>query len=87
MTTLRHPFTNTIYYTPQDVIDIITTHYTKEHERATPDRLPKAPWTQQQNPDNFEVTSPTQDATLHPTPTLDTYITRGRYDRATTRAP
>jgi hypothetical protein len=25
--------------------------------------------------------------TSHPTPTLDTYITRGHYDRATTRVP
>jgi hypothetical protein len=30
VTTLRHPFTNTIHNTPQDGIDIVTTHYTKE---------------------------------------------------------
>ena len=42
---------------------------------------------QPQNPDNFEVTPQTQDKTPHPTQTLDTYITRGHYDRATTRAP
>ena len=87
MTTLIHPLTNTIHNTPQDVIDIVTTHYTKEQQRATQDHLPQAPWTQPQNPDNFEVTSLTQDTTPHLTPTLDTYITRGHYDRATTRAP
>ena len=38
--TLRHPLTNTIYNTPQDGIDIVTTHYTKEQQRATPDHLP-----------------------------------------------
>ena len=87
MTALRHPGTNTIQETPQDVLEIVTTHYTKEQQRATPDHLPQAPWTQPQNPDNFEVTPPIQDKTPHPTPTLDTYITRSHYDRAITRAP
>jgi hypothetical protein len=72
VTTLRHPFTNIIHNTPQDFIDIITIHYTKEQQRATPDPLPQAPWIQPQNSDNFEVNSPTQDTTPHPTPTLDT---------------
>jgi hypothetical protein len=87
VTTLRHPLTITIHNTPQDIINIVTTHYTKEQQRATPNHLPQAPWTQPRNPDNYEVTSPTPYTTPHPTPTLDTYITRGHYDRATTRAP
>ena len=87
MTALRHPITNITHNTPQEVIDIVTKHYTKEQQRATPNTLPQAPWTLPQNPDNFVVTPPTQDKTPHPTPTLDTYITRGHYDRATTRAP
>jgi hypothetical protein len=87
VTALRHPVTNTNHNTPQDVIDIVTTHYTKEQQRVTPDHLPQAPWTQPQDPDNFEITPPTQDKTPHPTPTLDIYITRAHYDRATTRAP
>jgi len=56
VTTLRHPLTNTIHNTPQDAIAIVTKYYTKEQQRATPDHLPQAPWTQPQNPDNFEVT-------------------------------
>jgi hypothetical protein len=44
VTALRHPITNTLHNTPQDVIDIVTTHYTKEQQRATPDHLPQAPW-------------------------------------------
>jgi len=83
--TLRHPPTNTIHNTSYDVIDIATTHYMKEQQRSTPNHLPQAPWTQPQNPDNFEVTPPTQDTTPHPIPTLDTCITRGYYDRTTTR--
>ncbi len=87
VTTLRHPSTNIIHNTPQDVKDIVTTHYTKEQQRATQDNLPQAPWTQPQNPDNFKVTPPTQDTTPHPTSALNTYIIRGHYDRTTTRAP
>jgi len=87
VTTLRHLLTNTTPNTPQDVIDIVTTHYTKEQQRATPYYLPQATWTQPQNPDNYEVTSPTQDTTPHPSPTLDKYITRGHNDRETMRAP
>ena len=87
VTTLRHPITNTTHNTPQDGIYIVPKYYTKEQQRATLDHLPHAPWTQPQNPDNFEVTSPTQDITPHPAPTLDTYITRGHYDTATMRSP
>jgi len=79
--------TFTTHNTPQDVIDIVTTHYTKEQQRATPDHLAQAPWTKSQNPGNFEVTPPTQDTTPHPPPTLETYITGSHYDRAATRAP
>jgi hypothetical protein len=87
VTTLRHPLTNTTHTAPQDVIDIVTTHYTKEQQRATSDHLTQAPWPQPQNPDNFEVTSPTQNTTPHPSPTLDTCIARGHYDTTTTKAP
>ena len=87
MTPVRHLLTNTIHNTPQDVIEIVRTHYTKEQQRSTPDHLPQAPWTQPQNPGSFEVILPTQDTSPHPTPTLDTYIIRGHYDKATTRAP
>jgi hypothetical protein len=37
VTTLKHPITKTTHNTPQKFIDIITTHYTKEQQRATPD--------------------------------------------------
>ena len=49
VTTLRHPPTNTMHNTPQEVIGIVTSHYTKEQQRASPDHLPQAPWTQPQN--------------------------------------
>jgi hypothetical protein len=74
VTTLRHPLTNTTHNTPKDVINIVTTHHTKEQKRATPDHLSQAPWTQSHNPDNFKVTPATQYTTPHPAPTLDTYI-------------
>jgi len=86
-TTLRYPLTNTIYNTPQEVIDIVTSHYTKEQQRATPDQLPQAPWIQPQNLDNFEFAPPIYNTTPHPVASLDSYITRSYYDRATTRAP
>ncbi len=43
VTTLRHPSINIIHNTPQDVIAIVTTHFTKEQQRAIPDHLPQAP--------------------------------------------
>ncbi len=87
MVTLAHPTTKTTHNKPQEVIDIVTTLYTKEQQRATPDHLPKAPWTQPQIPDNFDITPPFHNTIPHPETTLDTYITRSHYDMVTTRAP
>jgi hypothetical protein len=85
--TLTHPTTKTTHAQPHEVKDIVITHYVKEQQRATPNHLPKAPWTQPQNPDNYDITPPPHNTTPHPATTLDTYITRSHYDRATTWAP
>ena len=77
----------TTHNTPQEFTYIVTTHYSKEQQRAKPYYIPQTPWTQSENPDNFEVTPPTHDTTPHPVTTLDTYITRSHYDIETTMAP
>jgi hypothetical protein len=53
--TLTNLITKTIHNKPQEDIDILTTHYIKEQQRATSELLPKTPWTQPQNLDNFEI--------------------------------
>ena len=65
---------------------IVTLHDELEQKRATPGPLPKAPWTQPQNPDIFTMLPPAQ-TNPSSSKTLDTYITKSHYNRATNRAP
>jgi hypothetical protein len=51
------------------------------------EHLPSAPLTQTNNPDNFEVQSPTHHTPIYPTIPLDTCITRSHYTRAIHRVP
>jgi hypothetical protein len=43
VTTLKNPLTKTIHTSPQEVIDIVTSHFQKEQQRATPECLSTAP--------------------------------------------
>ena len=54
-TTVKHPETGAPTSEPQQVIDIVTAHYTKELQCTTPPNLPAAPWTNPNNPDNFTL--------------------------------
>jgi hypothetical protein len=65
--TLTDLITKTTHTKPQEIIDIVTTHYKKEQQSATPELLPKAPWTQPQNPDNFDINPPLHHTTPHHT--------------------
>ena len=79
--TLTNPITKTIHTGPQEVIDIVITHCHKEQQRATPENLPKASWTQPQNPDLFDIQPQPHHTPTYLSEILDTYITRSQYDR------
>jgi len=49
VTTLTNPIAKTTHIKPQEVIDIITSHYQKGKKRATLESLSMAPWAQPQN--------------------------------------
>jgi len=70
VTSLTKPTAKQIHTTPKEVIDIVTSHYEKEHQRATPEHLTAAPWTQPKYPDNFGIKPPTPYTTPQPSETL-----------------
>jgi hypothetical protein len=84
---IRDPNTNEITTHPPRIIDILQTHFEKEHSRNTPDHIPPPPWQNSLNPDPY--TNPKANI---PTPqhTLDYFLPKNHYtaDKASTgKAP
>jgi len=51
LATIRDPITNEIKSRFQTIIDIIQSHYEREHARTTPGTIPAPPWEDPNNPD------------------------------------
>ena len=67
---------------PATVVATVQEYFTKELKRATPEDLPRFPWENPDNPDNFSLTHP---PTARTHPSLATALTQGHYNLAIRR--
>jgi len=71
---IKDPATNSITTHPPQIIDILHTHFEKEHSRNTPDHIPPPPpWQNPLNPDPYTNPKPISPAQQH---TLDHFLTK-----------
>jgi hypothetical protein len=54
---IRDPINNNIVTSPPHVIDILQTHFEKEHSRTTPDQIPAPPMAKHRDPTQFQTKS------------------------------
>jgi hypothetical protein len=80
---IRDPNTNDITTRPNRIVDILQTHFEKEHSRNIPDHIAPPPWQNPLNPDPY-----TNPKTNTPTPqhTLDYYLKKNHYTVACHKA-
>ena len=70
---IRDPNTNEITTNPPQIINILQTHFEKEHSHNTPDHIPYLPWQNLLNPDPYTIPKANTPTTQH---TLDHYLTQ-----------
>jgi hypothetical protein len=83
---LSNSITNTTTSKPQEVVDIVITHYRKTAKGNTR-ASPKGPMDTTTKPGQLRSNFSTSPHHITPRNNLDIYITRSHYDRAATIAP
>ena len=62
---MRDPATNDFTTHPPQIINILQTHFEKDHSRNTPDHIPPPPWQNPLNPDPYTNPKPNTPTPQH----------------------